>query len=363
MRFEDRVISRKDIERHVGNIRQMGGMRPIELVEGRARGVRCFQVDTGGGLSFTIVADRGLDIADCTFKGVNLVYHAPGGIAHPSFYDPSGNEWLRVFFAGLLTTCGLTYFGHPGPDGTVDLGLHGRYSALPAARVHDSSRWEGDEYVLEVAGIMEECVFFGDRLRLTRTITTRLGSKSLRIRDVVENFGARPSPFTILYHMNPGFPLLSAESRIYASSLAVEPYDEHSAAALRDVYTIQGPDPAYKEMDYLHTMAADEHGFARAGLVNRHLGGGLGLALSWRVDSLPFLSEWKMLSHGDYVVGLEPVNTKIANRAELRAQGRLPMLPPGETRAMELEISVLEGVSEIDRFVAEIGMISAARRG
>ena len=360
MRVGGKELSRKDIERHVGNLRQIGGVRPIELVEGRARGVRCFQVETGSGLSFTVVADRGLDIADCSFKGLNLVYHAPGGIAHPSYHDPAGLEWLRVFFAGLLTTCGLTYFGSPGRDGTSDLGLHGRYSALPAARVSDASRWESDEYVLSITGCVEEAVLFGDRLRLTRSITTHLGSKSIRILDRVENFGAKPSPFTILYHVNPGFPLLCAESTIHVSSTGVEPYDEHSAGGLREAGTVQAPDPDYREMNFLHTFHADEGGFARAGLVNRDLAGGLGLALAWRTDTLPYLSEWKMLAPGDYVVGLEPANTKIANRAELRASGRLPMLAPGESRAMELELTVLEGAREIDRFEEQVKRIRRA---
>ncbi len=358
MRIAGRELSRKDIERHVGSLRQIGGVRPIELVEGRARGVRCFQVETGSGLGFTVVADRGLDIADCTFKGVNLVYHAPGGIAHPSYHDPSGSEWLRVFFGGLLTTCGLTYFGAPGRDGASELGLHGRYSALPAARVSDDSRWEGDEYVLSVTGCVEEAVLFGDRLRLTRSITTHLGSKSIRILDRVENFGAKESPFTILYHVNPGYPLLGPESRIYVSTTGIEPYDEHAAEGLPAADTVQEPDPAYREMNFLHTAAADAGGFARAALVNRDLAGGLGLALAWRIDSLPFLSEWKMLAPGEYVVGLEPVNTKIANRAALRAAGRLPLLAAGESRTMELELSVLEG-DEIDGFAAEVARIRA----
>ena len=126
MRIGNRDWSRHEIERRSGSLRQLGGIRAFELAEGRERGVRCLEVDTGAGLSFTVVADRGLDIADCSFKGTNLVYHTPNGIAHPSYYDPAGLEWLRVFFAGLLTTCVLTYFGSPGRDGGDDLGLHGR---------------------------------------------------------------------------------------------------------------------------------------------------------------------------------------------------------------------------------------------
>jgi hypothetical protein len=345
-----REYTRREVERRVGSLGQLGGIRACELSDGRARGVRALEAATGGGLAFTILPDRGMDIADFTFKGVNLVYHTSSGIAHPSYHDPAGAEWLRVFFAGLLTTCGLTYFGAPGRDGAEDLGLHGRYSSLPAVRVADLSRWEGDDYVLEVTGTIEEAVLFGNKLRLTRSISTSLGSRSLRVRDRVENFGSGPSPFLILYHVNAGFPLLDDSSELIAASKSIEPYDERSAAGVKDAARFAAPQAEFAEMNFLHTMASDEHGFTRAALVNRDLAGGLGLSVSWKTASLPYLSEWKMLADVDYVVGIEPVNTKIANRAELRAAGRLPMLAPGETRDMELEIGVLEGAAEIDAF-------------
>jgi hypothetical protein len=110
-------------------------------------------------------------------------------------------------------------------------------------------------------------------------------------------------------------------------------------------------------LDYLHTMAADADGRAWAALLNRGLrprGGpaGLGLYLAFRADTLPYLSEWRMLAEGEYVVGLEPANTKVLNRAVLRREGRLPVLQPGETREMEVELGVLEGPEEIEAFAA-----------
>jgi hypothetical protein len=359
MRLAGKEYTRGEIERHVGSLGQAGGVRRVALAEGRAKGVEAFEFQTGAGLDFTVLPDRGLDIPFCCFKGLNLVWQAPGGLAHPAFHDPAGFEWLRVFFGGLLTTCGLSYFGDPGPDGGQELGLHGRYSALPAVRVRDLSRWEGDEYLLEVAGTVEEASLFGERLRLERSVATRIGARFLTVRDRVENFGRRPSPFTILYHVNAGFPLLCAESQLEASSAAVEPYDTAAAGQLKEVWRFAAPDPEFPGMglDYLHTMAADAEGRAWAALVNRVLepqGGprGLGLALRFRADTLPYLNEWKMLADGDYVVGVEPANTKCLNRAALRREGRLPMLAPGEDRTMEVELGVLEGPEEIEAFAA-----------
>lgn len=361
MRIGGKEYTRREAERRIGNLRQLGGIRHSELSEGRARGVRALEVTTGAGLDFTILPDRGLDIADFRHKGINFVYHTSNGIAHPSYYDPERSEWLRIFFGGLLTTCGLTYFGQPGRDGEEDLGLHGRYSALPATRVNDLSRWEGDEYRLEITGTVEEAVLYGDKLRLTRSISTSVGSKSLRIRDRVENFGSKISPFTILYHINPGFPLLGETSELVAATSSVESYDDRSARGKGDASRFTPPRPEYDALNFLYSMASDEHGFTRAAFVNRDLDGGVGLGLRYATATIPYLSEWKMLADVDYVVGIEPANTKIANRAELRAAGRLPTLGPGEVREMDLEIGVLEGETEIDAFCAEVKRIQGRR--
>jgi hypothetical protein len=354
MRIGNREYTQREVVCRIGNISQLGGTRHVELADGRSRGVRAVEFDTGGGLRFTVLPDRGMDIADFSFRGLGLVYHTPGTIAHPAYYNPAGFEWLRTFFGGLLTTCGLTYFGDPGCDGEEELGLHGRYSALPASRVCDLSRWEGDEYILELSGWVEEASLFGDKLRLHRSIVTMLGSKHVHIRDSVENYGASASPFTILYHVNTGFPLLDEASELIGTSASIEPYDERSRAHLADVFRFQGPQNGFPNLDYLHTMAPDKNGYAWAAMINRELAGGLGLSLRFRTETLPFLNEWKMLSEVDYVVGIEPVNTIILNRAELRRRDRLPFLGPGESRTMELEIGVLVGEEEIREFEAMV---------
>ena len=126
------------------------------LDEGRGRGISAIDFDTGGGLRFTVLPDRGMDIAGCSYNGTNLVYLTPNGEVHPAYYEPQGLGWLHTFFGGLLTTCGLTYLGAPGRDGNEDLGLHGRYATTPARQVCDLSGWHGDQYVLEATGVMEE---------------------------------------------------------------------------------------------------------------------------------------------------------------------------------------------------------------
>ncbi|MBN1671521.1 MAG: aldose 1-epimerase family protein [Kiritimatiellae bacterium] len=345
-------LTRAEKLRRIGHLAQLGGTRHYVLSDGRASGVSAVDMDTGTGLAFTVLPGRGLDISRAGYKGTNLVYLTPNGEVHPAYYEPQGEGWLRTFFGGLLTTCGLTYLGQPGKDGETELGLHGRYAATPARQVCDLSAWDGDRYVMKISGVIEECALFGDKLRLTRTVTSAIGSRSLTIRDEVENFGYAPSPFTILYHINVGHPLLDEGAELALTALNSEPFDAQSADAVADMLRCSGPVPGFEEQNFQHDMGPNAEGDALAGLVNRKLGDGLGLYVKFDSESLPYLNEWKMMGEGDYVLAIEPANAPCKNRAVLRKTGRLPFLAPGEIRTIEIEIGVLDGGQDLDAFVA-----------
>jgi hypothetical protein len=53
-------------------------------------------------------------------------------------------------------------------------------------------------------------------------------------------------------------------------------------------------------------------------------------------SSLPRL--WQWVDPGLYALGLEPANCSVLGRAFDRAEGRLPVLAPGEERTTSLEI-------------------------
>jgi hypothetical protein len=110
------------------------------------------------------------------------------------------------------------------------------------------------------------------------------------------------------------------------------------------------PAPGYEEQNFTHRMATDAAGWAYAALINPDLQGGLGVTIRFDGRALPYLNEWKMLGEGDYVAALEPCNAPCLNRGLLREKGLLPILAPGETRELRVEIGVLEGAAEIQRF-------------
>jgi hypothetical protein len=348
------TVYTKDTLRYTGNLAQLGGTKHYEFLEGSAKGTYAVDVDTGTGFSFTVVPDRGIDISRASYKGKNLVYLTPNNEVNPAYYNPQGSEWLRTFFGGLLTTCGLTYFGGPCEDNGEALGLHGRYSVIPAKRFADTSHWEGDSYIIELSGMVEDAVLFGDKVRLTRLIRSGIGERKLIITDTIENFGFKNSPFVILYHINPGFPLVDEHAELVLSAADCEPYDGKSRNNIANARKFGKPVPEFQEENFLYTMIPDRDGFGYAAMINRTLLDGIGLYIKFDTAHLPFLSEWKMIGECDYVVGIEPVSQKIESRAVLRESGRLRYLKAGEARTITVEIGVLDGSDEIERFIKKV---------
>jgi len=349
-----REWTRQEMQGYVGNLAQLGGIRPMELVAGRERGVRGFEVSTGAGLSFTVLADRALDITHASYHGQSLAFLTPGGQAHPAYYESQGPGWLQTFPGGLVTTCGLSYCGAPSREDGEEFGLHGRVSALPAAEVGYWHEWQGDECWCYIKGSLTEGALFSSPLHLTRQISTQLGSNCLALDDTVENLGGQPAPHMMLYHCNFGFPFLGPATQLVTSSRQVTPRDAHAASGVTAYGVFQQPEPGYAEQCFFHEMVADNAGQVRVALINPELAGGLGIGLTYDKHSLPYFTEWKQMGYGSYVLGLEPGNCLVMGRAAERTAGRLRFLQPGESVSYHLEIAVLDSQPIIEEFVARI---------
>jgi hypothetical protein len=353
-RLFGREVTRKELLSFTGNLAQVGGIRPVELASGRERGVRAFDVTTGSGLQFSVLADRALDIAGVSFRGRALAYLTPGGAAHPAFYEPQGAGWLRTFPGGLLTTCGMAAVGSPCSDAGETTGLHGRISALPVEELGFWGEWHGDDYWMHITGSITEGVIFGNPLRLSRHITARLGDNTIVLHDTVENLGGEPAPHMMLYHMNFGWPLLSPASKLITNSTAVTPVTEIAAKGLAAHAEFEEPVPGFPEQVFYHDTVGDTKGDARVALVNPTLDGGLGVGITYHKKTLTRLVQWKQMGYGTYVLGLEPANCGVEGRDVERARGTLQVLQPGETRDYHLAVTVLDGPSEIEAFTGLI---------
>lgn len=349
-----REWTREALLRHVGELEQVARIQPARLEGGRADGLRALEVAAGDGLRFTVLPDRCLDIPFFEYRGVPLVWHSRNGLVHPEYYDPRGEEWLRSFFGGLITTCGLTQVGPPCEDDGEPLGLHGRIGNTPAADVRWGYDWQGDECELWIEGVVRETRVFAEDLELTRRISTRLGTRAIRVSNWVRNRGPKETPLMVLFHVNTGFPVLGQGARLIVADRAMEPRDDRAREGLSEHTRFGAPEAGWAEQVYYHEVKAGADGWARCAVVNDALptgfGEGLGLRVGWRPDQLRNLVEWKQTAVGDYVVGTEPANCRPEGRCAARANGRLESIAPGETRTFELELGVLAGREEIAAF-------------
>jgi len=340
---------RNDLRRRVGDLTQVAGVTPYVLSDGPERGVRALEFYNGGGLRFTVLADRGFDIGPAEYAGVPIAWRSVTGALAPSFYEKEGLGWLRGFHGGLLAGVGLATGGAPSEDQGKQYGLHGRLSYLPARCVSYGAEWQGDEYVLWAKGKVRDVAVYDEQLELTRTITTKAGNHSLLVEDEVENIGFEPAGHIIVYHMNLGFPVVDDESEVLAPALSKTPNNPVPEGAMEKSHRIGPPVHGFPEEVYIMDLAADAAGKVTVAVVNRAFdnGQGLGVSFTWRKDQLPWFWEWKQIAEGMYVIGIEPANCGPKGRGPERAAGHLPILEPGDRRRYSVEISVLKSQEEI----------------
>ncbi|HHV93110.1 MAG TPA: aldose 1-epimerase family protein [Firmicutes bacterium] len=345
-----RKWTREELLSYVGDIQQIGGVRRFVLQEGREAGVEIAQFRTGTGFNFDVVLSRALDISLAEYQGQPLAWRSSTGVVGPWYYEPEGQGWLRSFAGGLLATCGLRNIGPACIDEGEALGQHGRIGNIPAENIWVDGAWDGDEYVMWAQGKIRETTVFGENLLLTRRISTRLGENRVWIDDVVENEGADPSPFMLLYHVNLGFPVVADGAELLKPPGDVVPRDADAEEGKEFFASFHAPQAGYREKVYWHYPEADAYGYVTAAIVNRrhNNGQGLGVYVRYKKEQLPYLVEWKMMGERTYVVGLEPANSLVEGRAKERERGTLQYLAPGEARRFRVEIGVLPNLEAIE---------------
>lgn len=333
--------SRAELLAHVSNMDALAGIKYVEGADGRERGVRMLEAWTGSGLQFRVLADRTMDISACTYKGIPLAWSSSVGDIHPAYYEPEKHGFLRSFQGGLLATCGLDQYGEPNDDQGEVLGQHGRVTNLPAQSVSYTTRWDGENYLLEMTGLVRQTRVFGENLVLRRRLTTALGSSRIRIDDTVTNEGGEPWPHMILYHFNFGFPLIGPAATLHVDAQQTELAFGDEAVEKSAWSKFPAPSADFKSRVYRHTPNLASDGLAYAVVENPQIG--LRVSLSFDTSTLPYLNEWTYLRPGTYVVGIEPVNSRsISGRAYAREINDLVILEPGESRHHHVELDIEE---------------------
>lgn len=351
--------SKEALLRHIGDVRQAGGVRKYELAEGKEKGVSVAEFRTGAGLNFNVLLDHGMDISMCEYNGQSLCWRSGIGDASPAFFEVEGLQWMRNFPGGMVSTCGLRTIGKGSVDNGEVLTQHGRIGNIPASNVCVDGAWEGDEYVMWAQGKVREHMVFFENVQLERKVWARLGEKRFFIRDEVSNLGHATTEHMILYHINTGFPVLDANSVMLSPSVSAKPWDAEADKGKAFYDKSDAPTKNFREHVFYIDMNADDDGFVKTAMVNREIGGGegLGVYVKYKKDQLPNFIEWKMIGEGLYVFGMEPGNGTVDGRDKARERGTLDFLEPGEKRLYELEIGVLKGKEEIGAFEREVNCL------
>ena len=328
-----------DLKQLTSTMDQFAGVRFSEYTDGRSRGMRTAEVWTGSGFRFSVYLDRAMDIGPAEYQGKPLAWLHPG-LGTPANFEPQGFGFLKTFGGGLVTLCGMTHFGRPEQEGIEVFGLHGRISHIAAENVHVIKEWAGDTYILSLVGEVRQATLFGENFLLRRTISTSLAAKSLVIEDCVRNEGYRAFSHMMLYHCNFGFPVVSPSSVLMIDDEDVQPRAEIARSGLADYARFGEPVKGYKEQVFFHTPKVAADGFVTVRLYNRDLD--FGIYVRYRAAELPAFTQWKNIGAGEYLCGLEPCTNHENSRDNLREQGKLKMLEPGEEIHYRVEIGVME---------------------
>lgn len=337
-------MDREQLLRRVGSLQQLAYIRPVTFEEGRAKGLRAYEVKNGP-LSYRVLADKCLDVEEFCYKGVNLNFLSKPGLQGRNHYDTHGDEALRSIMGGLFFTAGLENICAPCTLNGKDYPMHGRIRTTPAEHISADGVWEGDQYVLRCSGEMREAELFGENLILRRTVETRLGERKITVTDTIENQGFRSEPLMLLYHINLGYPLLDEGTELVMATRKVTPRDDTTAGHEDRWNLMDAPKDNEPEYVFIHDLLADEKGNSQVYVLNDKLG--LGVKLEFARKNLPYFMEWKSTASGDYVLGLEPSNSCVYGRPRHEAEGNLHHLAPFASETNVLTFSILEGAEEL----------------
>jgi hypothetical protein len=319
-------------------------------------GVDVIEVDNGK-LRFVVIPTRGMGIWQARLGDLRLGWQSPvKGPVHPAFVrltEAGGLGWLDGFDE-LLVRCGLESNGAPEFDdeGRLRSNLHGKIANRPAHKVEVTI--DGDSGQITILGVVDEARLFGNKLRMTTSITTRVGQASFTVTDVVSNISAEPSELELLYHVNFGVPLVNPGSKVVVPVIKVAPHNDVAVGNLPDWDTYGPETPGAPEACFFYDLAADAEGFTEVLLHNA--AGSQGVSVQFNKKQLPCFTQWKnrQAALDGYVTGLEPATNFPNVKTFERSKGRVIVLAPGASRTFQVTVEGHPDAGSVGRAKAAV---------
>ena len=99
---------------------------------------------------------------------------------------------------------------------------------------------------------------YAAKLRLTTTVSTKVGQPSITVADEVANMSAQPGEMELLYHINFGVPLLSPGATVVLPVKRILPLCDAVVVADIPTWNVYGPEtPGSTEVCHFFDLAAD----------------------------------------------------------------------------------------------------------
>ena len=104
MKIFGKDFKKDEILKTVGAISQTFDVKPFEYIDGESKGLRAISVKSISGLDFDVLIDRGMDVSSLYYKSIPLFFKSKVKETSPFYFESRGLEFLRIFYAGFLTT-------------------------------------------------------------------------------------------------------------------------------------------------------------------------------------------------------------------------------------------------------------------
>lgn len=299
----------RELRKRTVDLRGIADIRLMQVEDGPGRGQRLFIIRNATGLGVEIAIDRGFDICSATLNGINIGWNSANNLPWPPHpVDAEDGIGFYRNLDGFIVTCGLDHFGAAHrSDAThfihkhrkeVFNPLHGRISSQRAMISGYGIEWEKDIPVIWAEGIVKQSSIFGENLVLRRRVEVEVFDGTIRINDIVENKGFRPTPHAILYHINFGYPFLSEPIKINGDFNPSQ----------MEIFNSENKVPQDSFIDHFKdiSMISDTSEVV-VELCNDSVGGGIRTMLTFDKNDLPDFGIWRAFQSGVYALALEPM--------------------------------------------------------
>lgn len=298
-----REVAPAELDALVPDVFKLAGIRHFREDNGAGSGQRIIRIESGGGLAVELLPDRTCDIGQVWQGKIPFGWIGPIGTA-----DPAGLNANQPL-SGLMSTCGFDHIRQPERDGDLSYPLHGsmrhQSSTILFAGPVETERGP----VLQVIAEAVQFSLQAGGMRLRRSIDVPLGANTLVIDDTVTVL-AKPQAVMAMYHINLGFPMVSARSR-----LSLGETDITAEVIAEDGIRVRASDEGLCEV---RLDSTDDRKVDR-------------FSLSFDGTSLPYFQTLRDSSKGINLLCLEPATHDRALRPELRERDSLALLEVGET--------------------------------